>query len=350
MKVIGFYDYRDEYGCFSNWYESDFVVDGKTYRCGEQYMMEQKALLFNAEETAQKIMQERSQAEIKRLGRTQIPEYDDREWDFACRRIMRKGLMEKFMQNRDLKQILLDTGDDVLAECALNDRKWGIGMDKADARVQYPHKWCGRNLLGYVLMQVRDDIRSLESGIKLSRDLPWFNINVQLADITTLKVDAIVNAANTSLLGGGGVDGAIHRAAGPQLLEECRKLNGAETGEVKITNGYRLPAKRIIHTPGPIWRGGNHHEDEQLANCWRRALCLLMEEKLHTIAFPSISTGVYGYPLKSAAEIAMRETVEFICNNPRHEIEVTVAAFDGATKTAYETALKNALTDIQKLK
>ena len=163
-------------------------------------------------------------------------------------------------------------------------------------------------------------------------------IEVVLGDITKVSVDAIVNAPTNTLLGGGGVDGAIHRAAGPELLEECRQLNGCETGKAKITKGYKLPAKYVIHTVGPIWRGGNANEDELLASCYRNSLQLAVENSIKTIAFPSISTGVYRFPVKRAAKIAMFEISRFL--NEIDSIEkVLMVCFDKGTMDAYSQAL-----------
>lgn len=142
-------------------------------------------------------------------------------------------------------------------------------------------------------------------------------LNIQRGDITDSKVDAIVNAANTSLLGGGGVDGAIHRAAGPLLLEACRRLGGCPTGEAKITPGFNLKAKFVIHAVGPIWRGGEENEDELLASCYRNSLQLALKNQLSTIAFPAISCGVYGFPLERATAIALREIRTFLNGNPQ---------------------------------
>jgi len=164
-------------------------------------------------------------------------------------------------------------------------------------------------------------------------------IEIVLGDITKSRVDAIVNAANTSLLGGGGVDGAIHRAAGPALLAACRPLHGCATGEAKITPGFRLPATYVVHTPGPIWRGGQHHELTLLANSYRNSLNLAATNGCKTVAFPSISTGVYHFPLAVATEIALR-TLRATAVTTAKTIElIQIVCFDEQTKKAYETAL-----------
>ena len=158
-------------------------------------------------------------------------------------------------------------------------------------------------------------------------------IEIVKADITKLNVDAIVNAANSSLLGGGGVDGAIHRAAGPKLLEECKKLNGCKTGEAKITQGYNLQSKFVIHTVGPIWNGGNYNEDELLTNCYLNSLKLAVENKIKTIAFPAISTGVYGFPLERAAQIAIKAVKKFIQSDKSIQKIIFVCFDDRAYQT-----------------
>lgn len=158
-------------------------------------------------------------------------------------------------------------------------------------------------------------------------------------NIIRLQVDAVVNAANTSLLGGGGVDGAIHRAAGPELLAECRTLGGCPTGQAKITGGYRLPARHVIHTVGPVWHGGGRGEPDLLASCYRQSLALAADYHCRTVAFPAIGCGVYGYPFEAAAEIALREVRRFIEKRAEQFEAVTFCCFDPEVAAVYERLL-----------
>lgn len=167
-------------------------------------------------------------------------------------------------------------------------------------------------------------------------------IEIVLGDITTEQVDAIVNAANAALLPGGGVCGAIHRAAGPELAEECRQLGGCAPGDAKLTRGYRLPARYVIHTVGPIWRGGTHGEDETLASCYRRTLELAHQHGIRTLAFPSISTGAYGFPVERACRIALRELREGLRRYPEIE-RVRIVCFDTHTYQCYQQAYQELL-------
>ena len=163
-------------------------------------------------------------------------------------------------------------------------------------------------------------------------------LRIILGDITKEAADAIVNAANTSLLGGGGVDGAIHRAAGPELLAECLMLHGCKTGQAKITKGYRLPSKYVIHTPGPVWTGGRKNEEQLLQSCYENCLKLAAENGCRSVAFPSISTGVYRFPLKKASGIAVRTILEFLKIHP--DMEIRMVCFDMETLGYYERALQ----------
>jgi len=167
-------------------------------------------------------------------------------------------------------------------------------------------------------------------------------MEVVQGDISRLDVDAIVNAANTSLLGGGGVDGAIHRAAGPGLVQECRMLNGCRTGQAKVTGGHRLPARWVIHTVGPVWQDGTHGEDELLASAWRNSLKIASDKELDTVAFPSVSTGAFRFPLERAARIAVRETAAFLAGNP-HPRKVIFCTFAPDAYREYLTAVQEAL-------
>ena len=324
----------EENGEFSNWYRRDFVIDDFRYFCVEQYMMSQKAKLFHDAENDTKILRANTPGECKQLGKKVRP-FDPAVWNAAKYEIVKAGNRAKYEQNQDLKAKLLATGSSILAEASPYDKVWGIALDAADAADMDPQDWPGQNLLGRILMELRAEF----GGGSLQPKADPTEIRMIKADITKLSdVDAIVNAANQSLLGGGGVDGAIHRAAGPQLLKECKTLHGCETGEAKITAAYKLPCKYIIHTVGPVWNGGSHQEAQKLADCYRNSLQLALDNGIRSIAFPSISTGVYSYPKDQAAEIAVQTVNEFIEAHPGELTLVEWSLFDDDTLEVYSNA------------
>lgn len=333
-----FWHDNEKYGEFSNWYQRPFVIDDFRYFCVEQYMMAQKAKLFHDAENYTRILRANTPKGCKWLGK-QVKPFDGDQWNAVKYDIVKTGNRAKFQQNPDLKELLLSTGNSIMAEASPEDRVWGIEMDAQTAARTDPSQWPGENLLGKILMELREEFGGGQSIEETGKTNPT-EIRMIRADITRLSdVDAIVNAANNSLLGGGGVDGAIHRAAGRKLLEECRGLHGCETGEAKLTGGYNLPCAYVIHTVGPIWYGGRQNEAKLLANCYRNSLQLAVEHGIRRIAFPSISTGVYNYPKERAAEIAVKTVKEFVEANPGKLELVEWALFDDDTLRVYQSAL-----------
>lgn len=329
---------NEKYGEFSNWYRCSFVIDDFQYFCVEQYMMAQKAKLFHDAENYTKILRANTPKGCKWLGK-QVTPFDAGQWDAVKYKIVKAGNRAKYEQNPELKTLLLSTGDSILAEASPYDKVWGIEMDAQTAAHTASSRWPGENLLGKILMELREEFGGGQPAAETTGIKPT-TIRMIKADITKLSdVDAIVNAANTSLLGGGGVDGAIHRAAGHELLEECRDLHGCETGEAKITKAYKLPCKYVIHTVGPIWNGGKQNEAKLLADCYGNSLQLAVDHGIRRIAFPSISTGVYGYPKEQAAEIAVNTVKEFVKDNPNTLDLVEWALFDDDTLQVYEGVL-----------
>lgn len=309
------------------------MIDDFRYFCVEQYMMAQKAKLFHDSVRYTAILRANSPKDCKALGK-QVTPFDAKVWDAVKYDIVKTGNKAKFEQNPDLMNLLLSTGDRIMAEASPKDKIWGIALDAETAKHINPEAWPGQNLLGKILMELKAEYRKEQSKSSATE------LRMIKGDITKQSdVEAIVNAANTSLLGGGGVDGAIHRAAGRQLLEECRKLNGCKTGEAKLTGAYKLPCKYIIHTVGPIWRGGNQDEEKFLAECYSNSLQIAVDQGIRSVAFPSISTGAYSFPKEKAAMIAVRTVNDFIEENSGSLDLVEWILFDEETLNIYKDAL-----------
>ena len=332
QPMVFFWKDDEENGCFSNWYPRRFVIDDFEYLHVEQYMMAQKAKIFHDAKRYTAILRASKPWECKDLGK-QVTPFDANTWNAVKFDVVKAGNRAKYEQNPDLKAKLLGTGNAILAEASPKDKVWGIGLDAESAAATDIAEWPGQNLLGLALMELRSEL----SGAQTENHT---EIRMVKGDITKVsEVDAIVNAANRSLLGGGGVDGAIHRAAGPKLLEECRKLHGCDTGEAKITAAYNLPCQYIIHTVGPVWNGGKHGEADLLANCYRNSLQIAVQKGIRSVAFPSISTGVYSYPVDEAAKIAVYTVNQFIEEHPGELDLVEWVLFDQVTYDEYENAL-----------
>ena len=306
--------FREEYEFLSNFYPTKVTFDGITYCNSEAAYQAQKCR--NAEERLQFIRL--SSDEAKKLGQKVDVRPDWNEVKFG---LMEQIVYEKFTQNPTLAQDLLDTGDKILKEGNYwKDLYWGVDLRTGE----------GENHLGKILMQLRENFRN--NGIPEvsvpcdSLKGPFDGIWMDDRDITLSECDCIVNAANETLLGGGGVDGAIHRAAGPQLREECATLGGCKVGEAKITGGYRLKAKYIIHAVGPKYPTENC--EQNLIKCYMEVLNLAKEYGIHSITFPLISTGRFSYPKKEACKIAVETVKTWLKNNGDYDMKIVFSCVD----------------------
>ncbi len=341
-NVVTFGGAHDGYRSFLNDTPMKFKINGFTYTSALQYILYQKANLFKDMEMGDKILETDDIGKLKDLS-DQISPYDDR-WK-SPQEYIRKGIREKFLQNPEACKALLDTGNSILAYANRLDTKWGIGLVSEDPRVETPEKWKGRNLLGYTLMQVRSDIWKIKNNVseeEIDKNEPA-RIFVVREDITNLEVDAIVSTTDEKLSGIGDVDHAIREKAGAMLELDCQKQGSLSAGETFMTSGYQLPAKNILFTVGPKWLGGKAREDKVLSRCYFSALSLAAARGIHTIAFPSISTGKGRYPVQDAAPIAIRSILEYLRNNPDANMTVTIAVQDHVTKFQYEKAIHQAL-------
>lgn len=321
--------FREEYEFLSNFYPTKVIFDGITYYNSEAAYQAQKCK--NPED--RKNFAKLSSDEAKRLGQKAEMRSD---WDEVKFKIMEQVVYAKFTQNHLLAQNLLDTGDKVLKEGNYwKDTYWGVDIRTGE----------GENNLGKILMALRENFR--KNGIPETESHgdflkgPFKGMYISDRDITLSDCECIVNAADKSLLGGSGVDGAIHRAAGPELREECSKLGGCQVGEAKLTGGYRLKAEYIIHTVGPKYPTENCQEN--LAKCYINSLNLAKEHSLHSIEFPSISTGKFSYPKKAACKIAVQTVYNWLRENKDYDMKVVFCCVD---PTIYELVFTELTFDL----
>ena len=324
--------FRGEYDFLSNFYPTKMRFDGITYYNSEAAYQAQKCLRQTDREQFARL----SADEAKGLGRKVETRPD---WDDIKRGIMERVVYEKFAQNPTLAQDLLDTGERTLREGnRWKDLYWGVDLETGE----------GENHLGKILMSLRDSFR--RNGIPKAASVgpslkgPFDGMWLDDRDITLSECECIVNAADKTLLGSGGTDGAIYRAAGQGLREECAALGGCRVGQAKLTGGYRLRARYIIHTVGPRYPAEHCRED--LAKCYTASLDLAREHQIHSIAFPSISTGKSSYPKKEACAIAVRSVHAWLTENGGHPIKVVFSCVDPSIYDAFYRALGSIRTDM----
>ena len=335
-KVVYFHKPEEPNGFLSNWYRSDFELDGMKFTSAEQYIMYRKCMAFGDTVRAKAVMATDDTAEQQSIARG-VSGYNNQVWNGIRQPVAMRALAAKFGQNEELGRALSATGNAYLVECAGSDRIWACGLRLDDPARRDIRNWKGTNILGFALMEVRGMLSGgIQADTEKQAGLEYQSgIYIHQGDITKMECECIVNAANKSLLGGGGVDGAIHRAAGPKLLEECRRLGGCETGGAKITAGYNLPADYVIHTVGPVY-SGKTDDALKLADCYRNSLNLAKAYGIHSIAFPAISTGVYGYPLDEAVPIAVDTASGWLSDNKGYGMKIIFCCFDRRTKELYQ--------------
>ena len=359
LKYVTFWkaDEGEENNVFSQWYKGKpFVINRRSYATAEQYMMSEKALLFNDLDMYQAIMNEPDPDHCKKLGR-QVKGFVGHIWDEAFPEILFHGNLGKLQSDIEIVDALLQTGNAVLIEASPFDDIYGAGMRKEDllnpdgTLKTPPQNWHKKNSerqaennLGFILMGIRDLFRELmhcedepeteseEAGADESTSLIERlnnSISIQKTSITDLFTDAIVNAANDGLWAGGGVCGAIFKAAGHKKLQTaCEAIGHCDVGSAVITPGFDLKAKHIIHAVGPRWIDGEHQEPQHLYSAYEASLNLAKEHLCHSIGFPLISAGIFGYPLQDAWNIAVRACLDFIEQNKDYDLKIVFAVLD----------------------